>query len=393
MTKIILIDDDRFITSIYTNKFRELGFEVSVAHDGEAALELIKDAPPDIVLLDLMLPKLSGIEVLRRLRAERTYGHIPVVVLSNAYLKGLAQEAWSVGATKVITKMDHSPKQVMKIVQDVLAEAIVSSPVPDAVGTASLENVGVHADDDFHEELRLLHFETAPALLQAGVRLLRDFVRSPRDIKLLYELYRKIHAVAGRAGMAEIKEIATLASALEALLKEIYQHSNQRNPSTLRTVAQALDLLMSLHRTPSLVTGSSLSEAKILIVDDDLISLRALSHSLGKTKFVAVCSQSPEEALELLTHSAFDLVFMDVQMPGVTGFEAYSRMRNLPLNHYTPVIFITSATDFETRVQSTLSGGNDLISKPFIYVEVALKALMLVLRARLCETSPSLQAA
>lgn len=85
-------------------------------------------------------------------------------------------------------------------------------------------------------------------------------------------------------------------------------------------------------------------------------------------------------ALTVLKENPFDLIFLDAEMPGLNGFELCSELRKLPTNKATPVIFVTSLTKFEVRAQSSLSGGNDLIAKPFLMMELAVKALTYLLK-------------
>src|SRR5437870_7045652 len=95
MKKIVVVDDQPVLTGIYKAKFSTEGFNVEVASDGEQALDVIKRTEPDLVLLDLMLPKISGIEVLKQLRANRTFEAMPVVVFSNAAHPGAIEDAGS----------------------------------------------------------------------------------------------------------------------------------------------------------------------------------------------------------------------------------------------------------------------------------------------------------
>jgi DNA-binding response OmpR family regulator len=80
--------------------------------------------------------------------------------------------------------------------------------------------------------------------------------------------------------------------------------------------------------------------------------------------------------LQVLRENAFDLVILDVQMPVMDGFALCQKLRELPAHKTTPVIFVTSQTDFETRTKSTASGGNEFIAKPYLFMELALKALI-----------------
>jgi PleD family two-component response regulator len=76
-------------------------------------------------------------------------------------------------------------------------------------------------------------------------------------------------------------------------------------------------------------------------------------------------------------------VFLDVDMPGMTGYELCTKLRNLPLHKKTPVVFITILSDFDSRTSSMMAGGNDFIVKPFLFIELTVKALIHVLRGKL----------
>jgi PleD family two-component response regulator len=88
-------------------------------------------------------------------------------------------------------------------------------------------------------------------------------------------------------------------------------------------------------------------------------------------------------ALDALEEKPFDLIFLDVDMPNMNGYELCSRIRALPDYKKTPVVFVTSLNDFESRANSSASGGNDFIAKPFMFIELAVKALIHVFRSQL----------
>src|SRR6476620_592720 len=104
MKKILIIEDDLTVANIYRNKFSLEGFMVEVASDGAIGLELLHDFQPDAVLLELMVPKVPGVEVVKRLRAQPAFEKLPVIVFSNTYLTNLVQDAWKAGATKCLSK-------------------------------------------------------------------------------------------------------------------------------------------------------------------------------------------------------------------------------------------------------------------------------------------------
>src|SRR3954464_5492219 len=117
MKKILIVEDDQIVANIYRNKFSVEGFQVEIALDGESGMEMMRSFRPDAVILDLMLPRLSGVEMMKKIRAEPDCQQLPVVVFSNTYLTNMVQEAWKAGATKCLSKANCTPKQVIEVLR------------------------------------------------------------------------------------------------------------------------------------------------------------------------------------------------------------------------------------------------------------------------------------
>jgi DNA-binding response OmpR family regulator len=148
-------------------------------------------------------------------------------------------------------------------------------------------------------------------------------------------------------------------------------------------VASSIDFvgeLITKGTEGDLIQGSPVN---ILVVDDEILSRRAVTYALEKANLKAASVEEPQVALNLASENVYDLIFLDVQMPGMDGFELCTKIRALPNNKNTPVIFVTSLTDFKSRARSSLSGGSDVIAKPFMFIELSVKALTYVLRGRL----------
>ena len=105
------------------------------------------------------------------------------------------------------------------------------------------------------------------------------------------------------------------------------------------------------------------------------VALKSNRSALGRASLHAKSLDDPLAAQRLLEREHFDLIFLDVEMPGQTGLELCVKIRGMEPNRTTPIVFVTSHSDFGSRAQSTLSGGNDFIAKPFLLVELALKTL------------------
>jgi DNA-binding response OmpR family regulator len=129
MKKIVVVEDQQVMATIYRAKLTAEGFHVEVAPDGEQGLEVIMRTKPDLVLLDLMMPKLNGIEVLKTLRSMEEFKTLPVVVFSSSGGSAKTDEAWQSGATMVLSKANHSPKQLIESIRTALAMSADSQPI------------------------------------------------------------------------------------------------------------------------------------------------------------------------------------------------------------------------------------------------------------------------
>lgn len=112
MAKLLVAEDDKFISEIYATKLQAEGFEVAVAEDGEAAIKKIKEEKPDMVLLDIFMPKFDGIEVLRQIKQLDEVKDIPVIVLTNASEKEYVDQAMQLGAVDYLIKSNFTPDEV-----------------------------------------------------------------------------------------------------------------------------------------------------------------------------------------------------------------------------------------------------------------------------------------
>lgn len=399
MKKILIIEDDQIVANIYRNKFSIEGFQVEIAHDGVAGFETIHSFQPDAVVLDLMLPKMTGVDLMKKVRAEAALQKLPIIVFSNTYLTNMVQEAWKAGATKCISKANCSPKQLLDVVRGIICVNGTNSPAAPAEGkpaapspagsapeSAAHSPASSNPDADFQAELRGEFVRSLPASL-AGLRnSLQSLVKAPDEksrLKAIAELYKRIHGFTSNAGITGMANLAQMSDALEALLKELHEKPKNLNASTMRTVASAVDFLGTLSSQRIGDEPETKRASRILVVDDEAISRRAVTYALERAKLKPIAVESSQAAYKMLTESRFDLVFLDVDMPGMNGFELCSKLRILPAHKTTPVVFVTSLNDLESRANSTMSGGNDFIAKPFQFLELTVKSLVHLLRARL----------
>ena len=118
--KILLIEDDPFLLSMYATKFESENFEVITAEDGEKGLEIANNIIPDIILLDILLPKINGFEVLKELKRDKKTNKIPVILLTNLSQRDEIEQGLSNGAADYLIKAHFIPSEVVEKIKKVL---------------------------------------------------------------------------------------------------------------------------------------------------------------------------------------------------------------------------------------------------------------------------------
>jgi len=119
--KILVVEDDKILSKMYSTKLKNAGMEVAVAGNGEEGLELMKSFGPDLVLMDLMMPKMDGFTALEKAKADPKLKSIPIVILSNLSTGADADEVLKKGAKDFIVKSNLTPGQVVERVKKLLS--------------------------------------------------------------------------------------------------------------------------------------------------------------------------------------------------------------------------------------------------------------------------------
>ena len=121
MTKVAIIEDDMTISQMYRFKFEAEGFDVESAENGKIGLELVENMKPDIVLLDLMMPEMTGDVMLEKMRSTSWGKDIKVIILTNMGEQEIPESVRTLGVSAVILKADMTPRQVAELVRKQLA--------------------------------------------------------------------------------------------------------------------------------------------------------------------------------------------------------------------------------------------------------------------------------
>jgi DNA-binding response OmpR family regulator len=121
MKKILLVEDDQLIFSILSRELMAAGFEVENAYDGDQAVLKISAGKPDLILLDILLPRKDGFEVLKEVKANPDVANIPVVILSNLGQPDDIKKGKDLGAIDYLVKVEFEPKQIIAKVRQLVS--------------------------------------------------------------------------------------------------------------------------------------------------------------------------------------------------------------------------------------------------------------------------------
>ena len=117
MRKILLVEDEKLLIDLYKKELEKEGFEVEVAENGIEAEKKLKSQKFDLVLLDILMPKMSGDELLEKIKKERFTEKVPFIVISNFDTPEIRKKVGYLGAKKYILKTDLTPKKLVEIVK------------------------------------------------------------------------------------------------------------------------------------------------------------------------------------------------------------------------------------------------------------------------------------
>lgn len=123
MANVLVVEDEPTLSSAYTTLLKHAGYKVAVAHDGRDALQKATDHEPDVILLDLRMPNMTGVEFLEKYNLKKKHPNVQVIVFSNYDMQDEIDEAYRLGATRYLLKAWASPREILQIIQNTLAIA------------------------------------------------------------------------------------------------------------------------------------------------------------------------------------------------------------------------------------------------------------------------------
>lgn len=164
MAKILLVDDDPLLVRMYQKKLENDGYEVIIADDGDVALTKIGESRPDLILLDIMMPKVNGFQVLEKLKENKETSNIPVVILTNVNTSDEdTDRGFELGAVAYLIKASNKPKAVVEKVKEILGGYVKELPKVKAIITDTKIEKGLETKKQAFEEIDKVNKEIQEA--------------------------------------------------------------------------------------------------------------------------------------------------------------------------------------------------------------------------------------
>lgn len=123
MAKVLIVEDERPLAHAYEVVLEQAGFKVLIATEAEAAIAVAQREQPDVILMDVMMPEVNGLEMLKRLDPAKNLPHTKILALSNVEAQEVIDEALKLGADDYLRKVDYTPHQVVEAVKRQLGQA------------------------------------------------------------------------------------------------------------------------------------------------------------------------------------------------------------------------------------------------------------------------------
>ena len=366
---VLLVVDDKLLLKLYQEKIEENGFIVLPSRDLAKAARLLAERKPDLVLLDLVFREGDAFEFLHALRSDHSNELVPVFILPH-HLTQATDKALHAGATRNIPTGTDPIATIIDTIRTTFGKTTLGASA----------NTPLFKPDDFWIEAI---FANAVDSINRMRHCLPGITATPPELPALHDLWNLGHAFAQKTALLPSKPFAQIAASLDLLLHDLNQTPEQLNPSTVRTVGQALDFLATISKPECLARLSDTSNSSLLVVDDEEGSREFITSALQLVGLKNGCADSPEHAIEALNRTKANVVFLDVGLPGMNGFELCTKVRAIKNYKNTPIVFLTGMATFQNKAKASLSGGNDFVGKPFNLPELGVKALMWVCREQL----------
>lgn len=377
--KILVVDDDRDLARMVADFLTDKGYCVMLASDGAEALEMCRQQKPDLITLDLLMPKVNGIKFLETLRADPDLTNIPVVIVSVvAEKKDKDHRIFHLGVVDWLNK-PFEFDEMIRVIKESESKLDAKTSEPRKV---------VIIDEDMNVS------ETVKSLLESGGYIAVSFTTGD-------DIVEKIAAENPFLILIDIQ--ASDLNGVDVIRKLKADHRTANIPTVALSGLDVNEVKKQclLAGATEYYAGSFTSEtflgelqsniikyemtkiqrhAKVLVADDDADLARLAMDNLRAEGFETVYAFDGEEAMRLIPREMPDLLLLDINMPRKDGYQVFKEVKADILLASIPVIIVTARATTREKVFGLDLGADDYITKPYDLEELVARVKMILRR-------------
>lgn len=371
MKKVLIIDDDQFILKVYQKKFETEGLVVEVAADAPSSLDTLRKSVPALILLDLMLPGMSGVELLGHIRTLPGCAEIPVIVFSHSFDEKLLDAARAAGAIQCLNKNSISPNRLLEIVRAALAAA--PSAVPQA-STISIPSAVAPAPGSRDDTRTLLARDaiSIEARLNTQVQAFAASAIGPQRLATLDPLHASFAKLERDAGTAALPRLALLARGVTLMLEDLHEHPDEITTGSFRTLARAVEAIPTLFLPRPNQEFEPPTLALVVHAQRGVAPL--LAEALRQAGQPAVAFRDTAAALSFIEDNPVELLVSDLDLAQPAGGDFIRRCQAIPGRAHLPAVLLSNQPPAGTTVPNFLLA-HQVLNYPFTADEVVVSAI------------------
>ena len=335
MKRVLVIDDDQFVLKVYQSKFETEGINAEVAADPIAALTQVRKSVPDLILLDLMLPGMNGVDLLKQIRTISGADGVPVLVFTHSYDSVLIEQAKAAGADVVLNKNNVSPNRLLEMVRHALAQGRRQSlPAAGEATEPKRRDAAVAGPEKqfVRGDLRKSMSNQAQAIEGRLREIVQTFTGAPdgtQRMGALAQLNNILGDIIHDAVDADLFDITMMGRALSRMIVDLEQHPEEISQGTVRSFGIAVITIANLYRR----IGSAPHEHDLpglaVVVIANPQAGRLIAEAFVEVGFPAVSFSTTEAAGSFVAENPANLIICSEQWPETTGEEFFLRCSNV----------------------------------------------------------------
>jgi len=343
--RILVVDDEEKSVRFMVRQLEDEGFRTISAYGGQQAIDIVNNESPDLVILDLMMPEVSGFDVVRTLRQEASTHDIPIIILTAKLLTDEDRNWLDEHVTRVVDKSEFDTEQFLADVQQALPLFTKAAQPGDSMNGKSLPLVLVVEDDSSQAELVKLYLEDSGCrvvLVGNGREALEQMQNEPPDLITLDLMMPEMDGFAFLEAKANLSGYSSIPVMVLSSVAERMEGSPLAADAVLNKPVRRAELLSLLDKLLPSWHNQDGVLPQVLLVDDDPKAIKIVTSYLPDERYEIISAFGGEDGIELAKAERPDLIILDLMMPDVSGFEVLTALKDDENTRQIPVIVLTA---------------------------------------------------